>query len=65
MVAWAAIEALQRGVAHEADGQEVRARWPLGKLAQGVGDIATKKNLDKGALRRALRRSASRKGVAA
>ena len=29
MVAWAAIEAMREGVAHEAEGQEVRARWPL------------------------------------
>ena len=37
MVAWAAIESLkQGGQTHEADGQEVRARWPLGRVAPAV-----------------------------
>ena len=31
MVAWAAIEAMRRGYTHEPEGQEVRARWPLGR----------------------------------
>jgi len=33
MVAWAAVETLNEGSSHEAEGQEVRARWPLGRLA--------------------------------
>lgn len=32
MVAWAAVEALRLGRSHAADGQLVRARWPLGRL---------------------------------
>ena len=56
MVAWAAIEAMREGVAHEAEGQEVRARWPLGRLAQS---IAPPNPQDKGAKRRA----AMRKGL--
>ena len=36
MVAWAAVEQLHLGRAHVAEGQEVRARWPLGRLADGV-----------------------------
>jgi len=32
MVAWAAIERLRLGHSHAAEGQEVRARWPLGRL---------------------------------
>lgn len=39
MVAWAAIESLKLGVCHEAEGQEVRARWPLGRLADGVTSL--------------------------
>ena len=38
MVAWAAVEALKLGIAHEAEGQEVKARWPLGRLAEGVDE---------------------------
>ena len=36
MVAWAAIEALNEGRSHEAEGQGVRARWPLGRLAENA-----------------------------
>ena len=36
MVAWAACENLRRGTAHEAEGQLVRARWPLGPPATGA-----------------------------
>ena len=42
MVAWAAVEALRLGIAHDPEGQEVRARWPLGRLANGVGPAPTK-----------------------
>ncbi len=30
MAAWAGAETLQLGVSHQAEGQEVVARWPLG-----------------------------------
>ena len=30
MVGWAGVESLRRGVAHDAEGLEVRARWPIG-----------------------------------
>ena len=62
MVAWAAIEALQLGIAHEAEGQQVRARWPLGRLAEGAEGFgsAGKTPTDRGAIRRA----SARKGVA-
>jgi N6-L-threonylcarbamoyladenine synthase len=40
MVAWAAIEMLKLGVAHDPEGQEVRARWPLGRLAEGIVDLS-------------------------
>ena len=29
MIAWAAIETLRSGESHIAEGQKVRARWPL------------------------------------
>ena len=30
MVGWAGVESLRRGLAHETEGLEVRARWPIG-----------------------------------
>ena len=37
MVAWAAVEALEaHGTSHQAEGQLVRARWPLGRAAKGA-----------------------------
>lgn len=36
MVAWAAIESLKLGIAHDAEGQQVRARWPLGGSVPGT-----------------------------
>ena len=33
MVAWTAVEMLRQGRSHIADRQEVRARWPLGRMA--------------------------------
>ena len=36
MVAWAAVEQLHLGRAHVAEGQEVRARWPLGPPVPGA-----------------------------
>jgi len=52
MVAWAAVEALKQGRSHEAEGQEVRARWPLGRLAQDAvvpkGTKSARSDLRKG-----------------
>jgi len=57
MVAWAAIEHLrERGSAHAADGQEVRARWPLGRK------VAAAKRLEG---QRSPKHEKLRKGVAA
>ena len=61
MVAWAAVEALKLGIAHEHDGQEVRARWPLGRLAKGIKMGATTAKRRKGKERRTNK---LRKGVA-
>ena len=30
MVGWAGVESLRRGLAHDAEGLEGRARWPIG-----------------------------------
>jgi N6-L-threonylcarbamoyladenine synthase len=59
MVAWAAIEALYGGVAHEPAEQQVRARWPLGRLAANAAEMTFANPQDRGAKRRAR----SRKGV--
>lgn len=52
MVAWAAIESLRSGTSHQAEGQEVRARWPLGRAAKGArvpgGKPSAKEHLRKG-----------------
>lgn len=52
MVAWAAIEALNEGRSHEAEGQGVRARWPLGRLAENAevpkGTKSARSDLRKG-----------------
>lgn len=43
MVAWAAIERLRSGVLDEAEGQEVRARWPLGRpITAELGEVDLK-----------------------
>ena len=60
MVAWAACENLRRGTAHEAEGQLVRARWPLGPPATGArrareADAAKRR---KGELKRSQRAAA-------
>ena len=39
MVAWAAVEMLRLGICHEAEGKEVRARWPLGFSAIDESDL--------------------------
>jgi N6-L-threonylcarbamoyladenine synthase len=65
MVAWAAIESLKLGVCHEHEGQEVRARWPLGRLAEGVGALpGTKQAKSQHALRKVRNTDNLRKGVA-
>ena len=60
MVAWAACENLRLGTAHEAEGQMVRARWPLGPPATGArrareADAAKRKG---GELKRSQRATA-------
>ena len=42
MVAWAGVEAVTHaGHTHEASGQQVRARWPLGRAVRGTEPSAT------------------------
>ena len=36
MVAWAAVESLRLGIAHDPEGQQVKARWPLGVAVPGT-----------------------------
>lgn len=35
-VGWAAVEMLRNGIAHEPEGQKVKARWPLGSAVPGT-----------------------------
>jgi hypothetical protein len=63
MVAWAGVERLRCGKGDEVEGQEVRARWPLGRpIGAETGGGEMKPSTNK-ALRRREKEAAGGLGV--